>query len=66
MPQEFVRRDVELIDSQVKGSLAAIDNLRKLDPTPFSARHLALVYTYLENAHLFLKQLAEGTNEKLG
>lgn len=65
MPQEFVRRDVQLMVDQVTTTLKGIDNLRKLTNLPESGRSLSVAYTHLETSSLYLKDLAGKTPESL-
>lgn len=63
MPQEFLRRDVQLVVDQVVAAMKSADNIRKLTNLPESVRALSVAITNLETAHLYLRDLAGKTPE---
>lgn len=63
MPQEWVRRDVQLQIDQLMGVEKGLDTLRKMTNIPESSRALSIAMTQLELARLMLQDLAGKTAE---
>lgn len=65
MPQEWVRRDVQIAITHVRQAEASVDTLRKMTNLPESVRALSVALTQLETARLFLTDVAGRTPESL-
>lgn len=63
MPQEFVRRDVQLAVDAAIAAMKTADNLRKMTNLPESIRSLSVAITQIELGFLHLKELAAKTPE---
>lgn len=63
MPQEWVRRDVQLQINEIVQVEKGVDTLRKMTNVPESIRSLSIALTNLETAKLYLTDLAGKTPE---
>ena len=54
---QYARRDVEVVRDAILAAEKAIENLQKLDPK----RELSIAYTHLQEARLWVVDLANRT-----
>lgn len=63
MPQEWVRRDVQVQIDQIVGVEKGLDTLRKMTNIPDSMRAISVAMTQIELGRLMLADLANKTPE---